>query len=93
MSEETIGKWFWGTLMVVVSLLIALGTVSTVYSVRSNGNVDYCYVEMRSPEGMAPQYQLYAHRPWRSDRSLGIYPTLEDAKAKTDLVGCKFGGN
>lgn len=61
-----------------------------VQSARANGNIDYCYVEMLSPQGMAPQYQLYGHRPWRADRAMGVYPTLEVAKNMADTVGCKF---
>ena len=83
-----------GTVALVIGLgLAALGTVAVVGSVRANGNIDYCYVEMLSPQGMAPQYQLHGHRPWREDRSMGVYPTIDEAKQKADTLGCKFGGS
>ncbi len=83
-----------GIIALVLGLsLVALGVVATVGAIRSNGNTDYCYVEMMSPHGMAPQYQLYGHRPWLSDRPMGVYPTIDEAKAKADVIGCRFGGN
>ena len=72
--------------------IVALCLTSTVMAIRSNGETDYCYVEMWSPSQMAPQFELVGHRPWRSDRMIGVYPTVEDAKARADTLGCKFNG-
>lgn len=80
-----------GTLLTALGLaVIILAGYAVVESIRSNGETDYCYVEMWSPPQMAPQWMLQAHRPWRTDRQIGIYPTLEDAKAKSDSMGCKL---
>lgn len=46
------------------------------------------YVEMYSPPELAPQWMLKAHRPWREDRRIGIYVTLDEAKVKADTIGC-----
>jgi len=86
-------KVLWSILLACSLSVLALVGWATVGSIRSNGNIDYCYVEMLSPMGMAPQYQLHGHRPWRTDRPMGVYPSLEEAKAKSDVLGCKFGGN
>ncbi len=66
---------------------------ATIGSVKSNGVIDYCYVQMWSPSQMAPQYALYGHRPWREDRQMGVYPTIEEAKQKADSMGCKLNTN
>ena len=65
----------------VVLGAIALAGTAIVMAIRSNGERDYCYVETLSPEGMAPQYRAFEHRPWRADRSVGIYPTRAEATA------------
>jgi len=43
-----------------------------------------------SPPQMAPQWMLKAHRPWRDDRQIGVFLTLEEAKSKNDSIGCKL---
>ena len=73
-----------------VASAIGFAVYAIVESVRSNGDVDYCYFEMWSPTQMAPQWQLYAHRPWRPDRMMGVYPTPEDARRAADTMSCKL---
>ena len=89
MKNLDLEKAFWAIVLAAIAALAGLGIVAVAMSARSNGNIDYCYVEMLSPQGMAPQYQLYGHRPWRVDRAMGVYPTLEEAKDKADVVTCK----
>jgi len=86
-------KILWSILLACSLSVLALVGWAIVGSIRSNGNIDYCYVQMLSPVGMAPQYQLIGHRPWREDRSMGVYPSLEEAKSKSDTLSCKFGGS
>jgi hypothetical protein len=81
----------------LMSLIILLGAGAfglfvwmIAGSILSNGTTDYCYVEMYSPSPMAPQYSLQGHRPWRTDRNMGVFVTLEEAKAKADALGCKL---
>jgi hypothetical protein len=77
-----------------VCVIVLLGVSYVVVEAAcSNGNVDYCYVEMYSPVSLAPQYRLSGHRPWRADRVMGAFPTLEEAKAKADVIGCKLNGD
>lgn len=82
-----------GGYTIVAGILAVLGFVgyAIVGSIRSNGETDYCYTEMWSPGQMAPQHQLYGHRPWRTDRMLGVYSTVEEARAKADVLGCPMG--
>jgi hypothetical protein len=70
--------------------LTGLAGYAIVSAVRSNGEVDYCYTEMWSPPQMAPQFQLYAHRPWRADRMLGVFQTIEEVKVKSDILNCRL---
>jgi hypothetical protein len=86
-------KAFSVVIVMLAVVLIAFGATATVGSIRSNGVIDYCYVEMWSPPQMAPQYQLWGHRPWRNDRNIGVYLTIEEAKSKADAMGCKLNGN
>lgn len=81
---------FGAVIIAAVIGVIALIGGATYGAIKSNGETDYCYVEMISPTGMAPQFQLEAHRPWRADRVLGAYPTIDEAKAKADGL-CKVG--
>jgi len=78
------------TVYAVVVCLLALAAVAIVCAIRSNGEIDYCYVEMCSPTQMAPQYRLYAHRPWRDDRSMGVYPTVTEAKNAANELSCRL---
>lgn len=73
---------------VIVSILIIFGLYAIVASARSNGEIDYCYVEMWSPPNMSPQYQLHGHRPWRQDRILGNYSTMDIAIKEAELMQC-----
>lgn len=75
--------------LVILGIVGSIGYV-TFAVIHSNGETDYCYTEMWSPTQMAPQFLLQAHRPWRQDRMLGAYPSLEEAKAKADLLGCRL---
>lgn len=84
-------KIAYGLLLLAAAALLTLIIVSVIGSIRSNGEVDYCFVEMWSPQNMAPQFQLQGHRSWRTDRMIGVYPTVEEAKAKADALGCRVG--
>lgn len=70
--------------------LVALTSYTIIESIRSNGEVDYCYIEMVSPAGLAPQFKLHGHRPWRFDSEMGAYLSVDEAKAKADLFNCKM---
>jgi len=74
-----------GILLLIVGVLVFAGW-AIVGSVRSNGETDYCYIEMLSPPQMAPQWMLKAHRPWRDDRQIGVFLTLEEAMALCRLM-------
>jgi len=83
-------KMFGITVLLLIIMLILFGGWTAVSSARSNGEIDYCFVEMWSPPQMSPQYQLWGHRPWRTDRNIGVYLTIEEAKSKADILGCKL---
>ena len=88
--SEKMEKVLLALLFAVGLSVIALVGTFIVMAIRSNGETDYCYVQMYSPAQMAPQWMLYAHRPWLPDRQLGIYPTLSDAANIAHEMGCKL---
>lgn len=91
-AGERVFDWaFPLSIAAVFAGLLGLATWAIIGSVRSNGETDYCYVEMWSPGQMSPQYQLHAHRPWRLDIVLGNYPTLDEAAAKAEMLHCPLG--
>lgn len=55
------------------------------------GEIDYCYTEMWSPGQMAPQFQLFGHRPWRTDRMMGVFATVEEVRSKAEALNCSMG--
>lgn len=74
----------------VAVLFVGLAFYAILQSIKSNGETDYCYIQMWSPPQMAPQYQLWAHRPWREDRNLGVYSSVDEATKATIAIGCKL---
>lgn len=90
-AEDVFSFGFHVSLLAIVLGLVGLSGWAVYGSVRSNGEADYCYVEMWSPGSMSPQYQLHAHRPWRVDRILGNYPTLDAAAAEAATINCPMG--
>jgi hypothetical protein len=83
-------KTIFYTFLFVTMIFVGIGFYSLLQSIRSNGDTDYCYIEMWSPPQMAPQYQLWAHRPWRQDRNLGVYPSVDEAAKASTALGCKL---
>lgn len=68
-----------------------IASIAAIYNAATTtGEVDYCYVDSRSPTGMAPQFLLFGHRPWRSDHNLGSYATVAEAKASADVLQCRI---
>ncbi len=87
---------------VVYRILIALGIglgvamvllicYLTVKSATASGEDVFCYTEMQASSETAPQYKLYAWRDWRTNRQIGVFPTVEDAKKAADVLGCPIG--
>jgi hypothetical protein len=75
----------------ILILLFILGGMAAIFkSASADGKIDYCYTSVISPTDMAPQYRLHGHRPWREDRSLGIYPTLNDAALAAQKYQCEL---
>ncbi len=62
-----------------------------IKSVTSDGRIEYCYVDMISPQGLMPQYRLYGFRSWRPNADLGTYVSIDDAVAASKKLECKMG--
>lgn len=84
-------KFFNVAVGTAILALVALAGIPIFKSISADGRVEYCYTDMVSPDGMAPQYKLMAFRNWREDRRMGVYPTLEEARKAADAFGCKMG--
>lgn len=80
------------TLLLIVLLpLVSLGIYATYKTTFASGETEYCYIEFVSPEGMPPFVRLHSFRPWRMDRIIGIYKSVDDASADANKLGCKVG--
>lgn len=81
-----------GLFMLVVSVAVVVALVLASWGIygaaRSNGETDYCYVEVTSPTGMAPQFMLYGHRPFRADRHLGTFKDVDEARVEAKMLEC-----
>lgn len=90
-GDEVVGFAFGISALALIFGVLGLVGWATYGSIKSNGETDYCYVEMWSPGQMAPQYQLHAHRPWRVDRMIGNFGSLEEATSKATAINCPMG--
>lgn len=72
----------------VVLLLMLFGSYVVVMSARSNGETDYCYVNYRSPPDMPPIFELVGHRPWREDRYIAKFQTMDETVKAADVIHC-----
>lgn len=68
---------FLATLVLVCLLL--LGGTSIYKTIAADGRVTHCYVEAG---GGLPVYRIVGYRSWRSDVTVGIEKTGEEAHAK-----------
>lgn len=75
--------------MVLFACLTSLGLYVAVESVRSNGEVDYCYLSLWSTQ-QSTHMALMGHRSWRQDAYLGEYSSIVEAKAAADVIQCKL---
>jgi hypothetical protein len=90
--EFCIASFFYAAAAAVVAIVL-FGGYAIVRSASSTGEVDYdyCYIDTRAPDRMAPQFLLYGHRNWRADNDMGSYPTADKTKEAADAVGCRIG--
>lgn len=75
---------FYAISTVIVTTFLAL-VAGGIMCARSDGRVDYCFI---SRGGVPERSKLWGHRNWTFDREIGYFDTIDDAKAKADLIGC-----
>ncbi len=83
--EDFVGFCF----MVMVVLIMTTGVVMLVMCLTASGKADYCYMEHRAyvqPDTIA----LKGHRPWREDREIDTFPTIEAAASAAAKIGCEI---
>lgn len=62
---------------------LALATFFIVVTARSDGRIDYCYVEYNNDSSIHPPvWVVYGHRNWRSDQRITTAVSAEDAAVK-----------
>lgn len=92
---------FWeklGASALIATLVFVLSLIGYVlaHTIDANGKSDYCYIERTTSnedDGQShivriTEYVLLAHIPWRTDRKIMGYKTVEDAKHAADLIEC-----
>jgi hypothetical protein len=78
----------WLVLLMPASLLAVFILVAIFMSATASGRADFCYVTSAQPKGMV--WEVEAHRSWRPDLSLGLFPSYEAAKRAGEAFGCRF---
>lgn len=84
---------FWdGFLKIGVAVLCLIVLAAIIYpsymSVQSDGQITYCYTSYMSPTGMPPVIQLHGFRPWRPDRHIATFSTLDEAVKAAEAMHC-----
>jgi len=72
----------------VLTFILGILGYCSVQAIRSDGEIKYCYVELNSPQGMPPVYQLYGFRPWCTNRHIGTYQKLDEAIEAAGKTQC-----
>lgn len=72
---------------IIILSFLAAG-IMTFKSIASDGKIQYCYIEYYSPSGIQPVYKLHGFVPWRNDRDLGAYESLNQAKDAAEKIQC-----
>ena len=81
-------KVFWIVVLVVLAFLGLIGAYCAIRSISTDGQITYCYVRVYSPNGLIPSYTLEGFIPWRTDKQIGIFATLDDALAGANKMHC-----
>ncbi len=77
--------WDWLGIAIVVAIMVGVGATLTA-ALRSDGKVDYCYVERGY--GGAESSVIKAHRPWRSDSQVQKTKDAEEAVRVATAIQC-----
>lgn len=81
-------KTVYWTLLVLACFTSIFLMFLTVSFTISDGKIDYCYIKYINPYDGLPQYQLFGHRNYKSDRFIAPFMTLSAAKEAADLIQC-----
>lgn len=81
----------YGLAALAATTLLFFLAVALISSARSDGETTYCYVSYTAANNGPPAHQLYAYRPWRPDRLISNFSSLEEATTASTLLGCKIG--
>lgn len=91
-NEDLFFRILTWVLGLVVLLLVLFASVVIAESVKSDGTITYCYIEPNvAPE--LPIYNLYGYRPWRPDRRIASFKTLDEAIDFSSKMQCSVKGH
>lgn len=82
--------WFclWpGLLILLLVMGIGLGSVARYKNIRSDGRVEYCYIDTTTGGGL-PYYSLYGYRTWSYDRKFSNYYSFDEAVNAAKELNC-----
>lgn len=76
--------WAGGVLVVGILLLVLV-----ILVIRSDGEVDYCWISAVSYSDVPKTYfSLYGHRPYRPDEKMGIFDSFEGGVEAAKTAQC-----
>lgn len=78
---------FAGLYTIVVAIVIAIITV-LVYMIRTDGVVQYCYIQAAPSQGPQIFHTLHGYRPWKADITMGIFSNFDDAVKAANVAQC-----
>lgn len=74
-----------------IAFVFLLGVSPACTCGPKGGLVDYCYIKAESSSEIPRQYfHLYGHRLYADDVRMGIFETVDEAKATAEKVQCPF---
>lgn len=58
-------------------------------AVTASGEISYCYVYVESMHsGLPPAYKVTGFRPWRQDRHIATFASIQEAADVAAKIGC-----
>ncbi len=83
---------FWFRVVeILLTTAAIIGICFVVTAARSDGRVDYCFIDIKvvtTEVGFPPMYALEGHRPWRFNSHIGMFHTFDEALEHARKIDC-----
>ena len=89
MSQHTFDNLVVMFFMIISLFITFVFGYLTIKVIFADGKADYCVVRDVS-RGARPSFELTQHVPYQSDRSVGTFESIFEAKAAADLISCQI---